>query len=99
MNSLLKPWFDLSRDAAGLTCEASQVIGLRMVVATMGGAAARDEASLMVSEKAAAALEVHTMVARSLIAGEGHLAPARAVAMYRSRVQANQQRLTQAALR
>jgi hypothetical protein len=97
LNTLYKPWFDLSRDAVSLTCEAGHVIGLRMVLAVLGGAAALDEVSLMVSEKATAAMDAHFMVAHSLMAGEGHLAPARTVALYRSRVQANQQRLMQAA--
>ena len=75
-----------------LSCEASHVIGLRMALAARGGGGG--EVSLMVTEKATAAMDAHLMVVRSLIAGEGHLAPARAVALYRSRVQANQQRLT-----
>ena len=97
MKTLCKPWFELSRDAVRLTCESGHVIGLRMALAARGGTAAVNEASLMISEKATAAFDAHFMVARSLIAGEGHLAPARAVALYRSRVQANHQRLTQGA--
>ncbi len=97
MKTLYKPWFELSRDAVRLTCESGHVIGLRMALAAQGGTAALDEASLMISEKATAAFDAHFLVARSLIAGEGHLAPARAIALYRTRVQANQQRLTQAA--
>jgi hypothetical protein len=44
-------WMNLSLDAWSLGFEAQQVIGLRMVKMALGGAAASDEASLMVSEK------------------------------------------------
>jgi hypothetical protein len=40
-----------------------------------------------------AALEANLVVAESLVAGEAHLAPARTLALYRSRVRANRARL------
>jgi hypothetical protein len=88
---------DLSIDAARLACESSQVIGLRFALAARGGQLAQTEAVRMVSEKAQAVLDAQFMVARSLLTGEVHLAPSRAVALYRDRVQANHQRLIQAA--
>ena len=97
LNTLCKPWFELSRDAVSLTCEATQVIGLRMALAVRGDDSARREAMLMVTEKAAAALDAQLMFTRSLLAGEVHLAPARAMALYRSKVHANHNRLTKAA--
>jgi len=48
----------------------------------------------MVAEKGQAVWDATFLVTRSVIAGEGHLAPARAVTMYRRRVRANQRRLT-----
>jgi hypothetical protein len=51
----------------------------------------------MISEKALTALDAHFVVAGSLLAGEAHLAPARTLALYRRRVQANRSRLIQEA--
>jgi hypothetical protein len=47
----------------------------------------------MVSEKAQAVLDAQVVLATSVMSGQGHLAPARAVALYRRRVKANQRRL------
>ena len=91
------PWLDLSVDAARLTCESGQVIGLRLALAARGGPDAQAELGRMVSEKARAAVDAHFMITSSLLNGEAHLAPARAVALYRDRVQANQRRLTRRA--
>lgn len=88
------PWLDLSLDTARLTYESSHVIGLRLALAARGGINAQTEAALMVSEKAQAALDAQFMVAKSVMSGEAHLVPARTVALYRDRVQANHRRLT-----
>jgi hypothetical protein len=88
------PWMDLSADMARLGMESSSVIGLRMMQAASGSADSQKEAVLMVSEKAKAAWDVQFLLARSLLAGQGHLAPSRTVALYRRRVQANHRRLT-----
>ena len=88
-------WFDLSTDAARLGQESGQVIGLRLAVAGRGGADALPELCQMISEKALAALDAHIVVAGSVLSGEAHLAPARTLALYRRRVQANRTRLTE----
>ncbi len=88
------PWMDLGIDMAKLGVESSSVIGLRMMQAAFGSADAQKEAVLMVSEKAQAAWDAQFLFARSLLAGEGRLAPSRTVALYRRRVQANHRRLT-----
>jgi len=88
------PVLDLALGAARLGVEATEVIGLRLIQAAFGGFAAHDEAQLMITEKAQAALDAQFLIARSVMAGEAHLAPARAVALYRRRVQANLRRLT-----
>jgi hypothetical protein len=90
----LNPLVDLSLNAARLAIEAAEVIGLRLIQASFGGAKTGDEALLMITEKAQAAFDAQILVAHSILAGEGHLAPARAVALYRGRVQANSRRLT-----
>ena len=87
------PWFSLSMDAMRLGLEAQNVIGLRLAKAAWGGAAAQDEAHRMVSEKAQAVLDAQVVLATSVMSGQGHLGPARAVALYRRRVKANQRRL------
>jgi hypothetical protein len=87
------PWFSLSMDAMRLGFEAQSVIGLRLAKAAWGGAAAQDEAQLMVCEKTQAAIDAQVVLATSLLSGQGHLGPARAVALYRRRVKANQRRL------
>ncbi|MGI9170176.1 MAG: hypothetical protein ACR2FH_08385 [Caulobacteraceae bacterium] len=93
MTARRNPWFSLSMDAMRLGFEAQSVIGLRMAKAAWGGAAAQDEAERMVSEKAQAALDAQVVIATSLMTGQGHLGPARAMALYRRRVRANQRRL------
>src|SRR5450432_1532259 len=93
MTARRNPWFSLSMDAMRLGFEAQSVIGLRLAKAAWGGAAAQDEAHLMVCEKAQAVLDDQVVLATSVMSGQGHLGPARAVALYRRRVKANQRRL------
>lgn len=97
MNAFCQPWIDLSFDAARLTCESTRVIALRMVMAARGDVAAQAETALMFSEKAQAALDTQQVMAEGLLKGEGHLVPARVLALYRDRVRANHVRLTQPA--
>jgi hypothetical protein len=94
MPAFRNPWLSLSMDALRLGFESQSVIGLRMAKAAWGGPAAQDEARLMVTEKAQAAVDAQFVLAKSLLSGEGHLAPARAMALYRRRVRANQRRLS-----
>src|SRR5579871_1113399 len=94
MNGPWSSWLDLSADVARLSHEASDVIGLRIEVASRGGPGAHAELCRMFSEKAVAAVEAQLVVAGSVLIGEAHLAPARTLALYRQRVQANRRRLT-----
>ena len=87
------PWFALSRDTIMLGLEAQSVIGLRLIKAATGGEAAQRELALMVTEKAQAMVDAQFVLAESALAGQPHLGPGRAVALYRKRVQANQRRL------
>jgi len=59
-----------------------------------GGPAAAAEAERMVSEKVQAVVDVQAQLIGAALSGEGHLAPARTVAHYRRRVQANARRLS-----
>jgi hypothetical protein len=87
------PWYDLSRDTLMLGLESQHVIGLRLLKAVMGGEAAQLEVALMVAEKAQAVIDAQFLLAESAFAGEPHLGPGRAIALFRRRVQANQRRL------
>jgi hypothetical protein len=88
------PWFSLAADSIRLGLEAQDVIGLRLIKAAWGDFDAGEEAARMVLEKAQAAWDANCLITHCLIAGEGHLAPARALSLYRRRVKANQRRLT-----
>jgi hypothetical protein len=94
MTTRLPPLFALTANALRLGLEASEVISLRLIQAAFGEAGASGEARLMITEKAKAAIDAHFLIAQSVLAGEAHLAPERAVALYRRRVQANRRRLT-----
>jgi len=93
MKSSLNPVLEFAINTARLSVEASEVIGLRLIQAAFGGVATHAEAQLMVTEKAQAALDAQFLIAGSVMAGEAHLAPSRAVSLYRRRVQANLRRL------
>ena len=86
--------FNLALDTWRLGAEAWTVIALRTGQAMMGSEGGAAEASLMLSEKAKAAVDAQWLITRSVLSGEAHLAPARTLALYRRRVQANRRRLT-----
>jgi hypothetical protein len=93
MSTHRNPWLSLAADSIRLGLEAQDVIGLRMIKAASGDFDSGQEAVRMVVEKGQAAWDANFLITRSVIAGEGHLAPARALALYRRRVQANHRRL------
>ena len=82
-------WMKYSFDAAMLTLDAQRVIGLRLAKLGAGGPMAAAEASLMVNEKIAAALEAGATVA---MGGSAH----QVVRGYRKKVSANIRRLGKA---
>jgi hypothetical protein len=86
-------WLSLSMSAMQLGIEAQSVIALRMMKVSAGGAAAEAEVQRMISEKTEAALDAQLQIGRSAMSGRLDLAPARAIALYRRRVRANQRRL------
>ena len=80
-------WMKLALDTSMLALESQQVIGLRLLKLTLGGAAASREANRMVAEKVTAFGEAAAKVAtggttRSVVNG------------YRKKVRANRRRLT-----
>lgn len=86
-------WFQLPWDMMQLGVEAHSVIVLRTMKMATGGAGANEEVSLMVSEKVQAAMDAQFEMAKAVMAGRID-GPAKAVALYRHRIQANQKRLT-----
>jgi hypothetical protein len=86
--------WDLSLDAFVLGIEAQQVIALRMAKFAMGADPNGDEARLMVTEKAKAAMEAQIGVVEAMVKGDVAGASDRAMAVYRREVRANRRRLT-----
>ena len=93
MKQAVAKWLGVAADAWLLGAEASLVVPLRLVRLARGGAGARAEASLMVSEK----IEAHGALLRDLAAGRlGKCAPDLASGFtrhYLVRVRANRRRL------
>ena len=86
-------WFQLSWDMMQLGVEAQSVIALRTMKMATGGAGASEEINLMISEKVQAAMDAQCELTTAAMAGRTD-GPAKAVALYRRRVRANQKRLT-----
>jgi hypothetical protein len=93
MDMTQKAWLNFAAESIRLGLESQGVIGLRLIKAAWGGAGAGEEAVRMVVEKGQAAMDANFLITRSVLAGEGHLAPARTLALYRRRVRANHRRL------
>lgn len=93
MFDLFNPFSRLAASSAALAVEANSVIGLRLFAMATGAGSDRENRR-MVSEKTAAFVEAQMEVATSLMLGQGHLAPARVVKLYRRKVRANRRRLT-----
>ncbi len=78
---------------AWLAMEAQQVIALRLMKLAMGGAAATQEAHLMVAEKMDAMTRAAGMVAAAMARGTFDGGADAVVQMLRQEVQANRTRL------
>jgi len=84
---MFKAWFDLTMRTTLLAFEAQRVIGLRMMKMAAGGRAAGREAERMVTEKGEALTEAATILATGG-------SPEAVVRRYRTRVRANERRLS-----
>ncbi|MDE2355385.1 MAG: hypothetical protein KGL69_01385 [Alphaproteobacteria bacterium] len=96
---MTSPYVALSHLGAStlrLGLESSEVVGLRWLQAVLAMGELTHEATLMVAEKAQAALDAQFLIALSVVSGRAEEAPARTVALYRRRVQANRHRLAPA---
>jgi hypothetical protein len=84
---MFTPFFKFGLDSAMLAFESQQVIALRMAKLALGGPAATEEVTQMISEKAFAMAEAATHMA---FGGSTH----EVVRKYRRTVRANRKRLT-----
>jgi len=84
---MFKAWLDLTMRTTMLAFEAQRVIGLRVMKMAAGGPAAGREAERMVAEKGEAMAEAATILATGG-------SPAAVVRHYRTRVRANERRLS-----
>jgi len=86
-------WTKLFTDSVMLGLNANRVIGLRLAKLSRGDAAAHAESRLMVDEKIKAAMDANLVAAHSILTGQPHLAPKRALSVYQKRVRKNLSRL------
>lgn len=84
---MIRLWFKSAIDMTLLTLEAQRVIALRMAAMASGGANAQAEAQRMVTEKFIAAMRAWPMF---WLRGS----PTKVLGHYRSRVRANERRLS-----
>ncbi len=87
-------WTRLMAASVKLGVSAHHVIALRMARLARGDAAARAESKLMVEEKVRAAIDANIEAARSIMTGQAHLAPTRALSIYQKRAHKNLSRLS-----
>ena len=92
---MYNPWFALSLNAAQLGIEAQSVIALRMLRFASGGGRMEAEATRMVTEKVAAAVEAQTAAAVAAVSGHPqHVVANKALKVFKKRVRANKRRLS-----
>jgi hypothetical protein len=84
---MIRLWFVCAIDMTLLTLEAQRVVALRMAALASGGAKAQAEAQQMVTEKIVAAMRTWPMI---WLRGS----PTKVLGHYRSRVRANERRLS-----
>ena len=86
-------WNSLFVDSMRLGYDASCVVALRIATFARGGSAAHAESHAMVDEKFRAAMTANIVAVKSIIEGQAHLAPKRALRVYHSQVRKNLKRL------
>jgi hypothetical protein len=87
-------WAELAVASVILGQQAGQVIALRMAAIALGGRKGRAESKSMVDEKIKAAIDANIAAATSVMMGQPHLAPRRALSVYSKRVHQNLRRLS-----
>lgn len=89
-----RQWSNAALDTLSLSLEASTVIALRLAKVTMGGKAARDEISLMLSEKLQSAGELQAEALTGQLGGSPLTSTQHILRHYQEKVSANRIRLT-----
>jgi hypothetical protein len=94
-SQMYHPWLALSLNAVQLGIEVQSVIALRMLRFASGGARMEAEATRMVTEKVAAAVEAQTAAAVAAVSGRPqHVVANKALKVFKKRVRANRRRLS-----
>jgi hypothetical protein len=92
---MLKPWIALTPKAMQVGFDAQNVIFLRMMRLSAGGARGQSEARRMVSEKIAASVEAQVAAVSGIIAGrEEAVVAGQVIRGLQKRVRANKRRLS-----
>jgi hypothetical protein len=92
---MLNPWMALTLKAMQVGFDAQNVIFLRMMRLSAGGARGQSEARRMVSEKIAASVEAQAAAVSGIIAGRKEVVVAgRVIRGLQKRVGANKRRLS-----
>jgi hypothetical protein len=84
----------LGLQAWSLGLEAAAVVGMRVLKASAGGAAADAEARRMVAEKIAAAADLQRMAMSGALGSTSSAVASKTLAHYRRKVRANLRRLS-----
>ncbi|QGM44742.1 hypothetical protein [Methylocystis heyeri] len=87
-------WAELAVASVMLSQKAGEVVALRMATIALGGRKARAESRMMLAEKMKAAMDANIAAAASVMIWQPHLAPRRALNVYRKRVHKNLARLS-----
>jgi hypothetical protein len=91
---VLNAWLALTLQTARLGLDAQQVIALRLMRLSRGGAAGLAEAQLMINDKMAALGEAHLAAASGALSGDGQKLARKVLRVFRKRVRANKKRLS-----
>lgn len=92
---MYNPWFALTFKTVQLGLDAQSVIALRMMQLASGSAGSKAELSRMVTEKAAAIVELQVAAAAAVITGrKDHVVAGKVLNVFRKRVRANRRRLS-----
>lgn len=93
MDRLKAQWSSLLLDSMMLSMDSGRVIALRMATFAGGGSAAQAESHSMIDEKLRAVFDANVAATKSVMLGQAHLAPKRALRVYQNRVRKNLRRL------
>jgi hypothetical protein len=92
---MFNPWLTLSLKTIQMGFEAQSVIALRMLRLAAGGARMEAEATRMIAEKAATAVEAQAVAAVAAMKGHPqHVVAGKTLKVFRKRVRANKRRLS-----